>query len=643
MLLFVLAVIVYAPLIPRLGFYWDDWVPVQIALAPHSLHDFIRAFTGNRPLSGAFFYFLFQIFPPIPWIWQVGAVLLRVAAALLVGLWIRDIWPNNTLRGRTAAMLFLLYPAFRQQAVAVAYVPHWVAIDLVLLSLWWMIRQLNLGRYHPKYLWPSWLVMLVGNALIEYALPLEVTRWLLLFRYWRSHQQARKQILKVAIPYLLMGAFLVIYTQFSRRTDVHWPSDLHTAAMWGMKSVYSFLYTWVGAWTLPFDKGFWDDLHAIPTIISGFIAALLVGVVVSVARRTWHLPSQKDDFGKWGPLLATSITLLGLLPFWVVGRFVGKLYTDRYTLVASIGGVLFWTWVLQYFRRQVRWWALAIILSFTAFLQIQFSRPFITSWETQTSLYQQLLWRLPDLPPHTPIIGQHAIALYVDRYVMPYAINAVYASRMTSPFDLPLWYVKFPEARRWFFPSSVSETETLVAGQWRFAGKATQRVLLVEDHFTMPGCVWVLGPWDRNNPYISDKEQEAARQLLPPPGGFPPASPPMFLPSHAAPTWCYFYQQAERARQQEAWNRVWKIWQNAMTQGVEPIHPHEYALFITAALRLNEPTKALELTQDYWQRVKGTGSEDEGRYELCALWQKQDALIQERRIVEKMLQCSLLP
>src|SRR3990172_8845959 len=74
-LILLLTILGYGLLLPYTGFYWDDWPFAWIAkfLGPA---EFIPAFAAFRPFLGPIFFATTSLIPPIPFYWQVFALII---------------------------------------------------------------------------------------------------------------------------------------------------------------------------------------------------------------------------------------------------------------------------------------------------------------------------------------------------------------------------------------------------------------------------------------------------------------------------------------------------------------------------------------------------------------------------------------
>src|SRR5512140_1059014 len=134
------AVLAYALLIPKMGFYWDElpmsWIRYELGPAAMT-----RYFSTNRPVWGLLFQVTTRLLPQIPIYWQVFALLCRWVSAVLVWALVREIWPEHDLQALVAALLFLVYPGFNQQWTAYLYSHFFIVLCFLLLSFLLMLRS----------------------------------------------------------------------------------------------------------------------------------------------------------------------------------------------------------------------------------------------------------------------------------------------------------------------------------------------------------------------------------------------------------------------------------------------------------------------------------------------------------------------
>ena len=81
-------------------------------------------------------------------------------------------------------------------------------------------------------------------------------------------------------------------------------------------------------------------------------------------------------------------------------------------------------------------------------------------------------------------------------------------------------------------------------------------------------------------------------------------------------TWCYYFQRADLARQQENWTRVASLGDEAFTIGDYPNGPSERIPFIEGYAHIAEWDRAYELSQNTYQ-ISALMAKS-----LCPLWQR---------------------
>src|SRR4030095_1121357 len=125
LLLLLVTIASFGLLIPRLGFYWDDW-PVIYMKQTLGIRGFWDFYQYDRPLS-AWTYFVFSpLLGTSPLAWQIFTLLLRWGSAVFLWAGLNLLWPKKSLQVLWVALLFAAVPIFTQQAVAVAYKHHWL-------------------------------------------------------------------------------------------------------------------------------------------------------------------------------------------------------------------------------------------------------------------------------------------------------------------------------------------------------------------------------------------------------------------------------------------------------------------------------------------------------------------------------------
>jgi hypothetical protein len=154
-----------------------------------------------------------------------------------------------------------------------------------------------------------------------------------------------------------------------------------------------------------------------------------------------------------------------------------------------------------------------------------------------------------------------------------------------------------------------------------FQGSTSQAVVLV----TAPGtCLQVLDP--RRDATRADLPEYARRSLslsrpeLLLPAAADPAAPPVeFFGPEPEHKWCYYYEKAALAAQQDDWDTVNALRQEAAGLGYKPLQASEYLIFVRGALRTYNWPDARQLSQTARDLSAGTLPA------LCAAWDEAAA------------------
>ncbi len=609
-------------MLPRTGgFFWDDWTPLLVSHLPQpTLATYIAAFQHNRPGSGLLFGLLFPILGTASYRWSLVSMGLHVATAAALMAWLRALWPRRPGLYAMAALLFLVHPAFTEHAIQIAFTPHWTAYALYLLSWWASVRGWRSSRLGWWAL--SAASLSLSAALVEYFLPLELVRAIWFWALTRAEPQ-RTRRLRWLVP-LWVGLFLglVMYVHgYSRSFQPDGPSPwvrdpLHSAGKAAYSLLYPILAAWAQAWPRPET---WLHLRQLQRALQlAGQSAILAGYAWwHYTKATAQRSSPDAPPGlplRWLPAIALLGIGVGLAPFLAVGRFAGfGLYTGRYTLPALWAAASLWAWfIMRVVRPRARLVVLTALAASAGFIQGQALVSFETSWARQQTIYAQLHWRLPSVPPGTAWLVDGALAPYVAEYVVGEALNVLYADQIPSNTTLAYWAFDVrqhpPEQQTWQARHKI----------WTFQGERALPVAYKA--VARGGCVWVLDARHANeNPYLSPQQRAWARQATIP---LPETASPRPDFVKADPVqWCAYYQRAELARQRGDWARVLALWREVQRLDLRPALPFEYGPFIEAFARQAEWDQAAWLTRRAWHAAL-EGDEDETRFAMCRLWQR---------------------
>ncbi len=186
----------YGVLIPWLGFYWDDWAFIYIGKQLGS-EGLARYFATNRPFWGMIYQFTTAVIGPQPWKWQVFGLVWRWLASVSLWYFVRQLWPRRREAALWAALLFIVFPALRQQPIAILYGHFFIVMTAFLLSLALMLKAVrNTEPFLAVGGIIAGLLSLVNLLCMEYFFLLDLLRPVLLWAAFAGevrHLQGRRQ------------------------------------------------------------------------------------------------------------------------------------------------------------------------------------------------------------------------------------------------------------------------------------------------------------------------------------------------------------------------------------------------------------------------------------------------------------------
>ena len=200
------------PFRPLYGFYWDDWAKILVSPV-FGLSGYWGYYAEDRPLSGWTHILLTPLLGHSPLPWQIFALALRWLTAW--GMWwcLSTLWPNSRRASAYAAALFVVYPVFTLQPIAVTFHQQWLQYALFVFSLGAMLKA---GR-DPRRYWP-WTGAALAAALLqlsvtEYFVGNELIRPAMLLILASQQESAWRKRLLILLrqyaPYaLLLGVYL---------------------------------------------------------------------------------------------------------------------------------------------------------------------------------------------------------------------------------------------------------------------------------------------------------------------------------------------------------------------------------------------------------------------------------------------------
>lgn len=630
LLLLALVVLAYAPWLARLGFFGNDWPYVWYyhRLGPLGPGEFAAI---DRPASTWFYAASMIVLGESAWPYHLFLLGLRWAASLLFWQVLRLVWPNRPLEAVVAASLMAVYPSFLQTPVAVQFILHFAVLDLFLASLCTSFLSVT----HSRRFWLFAVLTAAGAAgvfWLEYFAALEILRPLLLWvaaaRIGLKGVQRLWVIVKAWLPALLVSAAFLTWRVFIFKFPTYQPvliSQVLSDPLQGLAT----LARWVarGVWvTLP---QAWRQVLVLPAE-AGLRLPYLVLVLVTFILVAWFFWKNRDSresgSRNWGETtlgIGLLVMLVGGVPYWVTGiPFSLDFPWDRPTLSLIPGACLVVVGLVSMIITvRYRYLVVAAMVSLAVGMHFLNGYTYLKEWQKLQSFTWQLVWRAPGLEAGTLLLFD---VVPLNRYSdsdLTALLNWTYAPDLRARqlpyrfFDLTIRLDQVHSG----LPGI--EKGLVVQHDHRgtmFTGSTSQVVVL---DFQPPACLKLFAANEAYWPGINDRLASVLPlsdlQFVLPGGGVSgqSASPPAVIGAEPQHDWCYYFQKAELAMQQEDWAAVVGLAQQARLGGWQPALAVEWLPFIKGYAYLGQ-----------WEEVQSLAAEtaqsQSARPALCGLWRE---------------------
>jgi hypothetical protein len=162
-----------------LGFYQDDWYQIWFDALAHIWAGYYAFFSAHS--SPVYTYLTTPFLGTSPLNWQIFGLFSRWLATLTIWLVLRQFWPNKSQPVFWIALLFAIYPGFRQQYASVIYSHYFLQLAIHMVSFGCMALAIR----KPRRYWLLTLLSLILSVFSlftsEYFFGLELLRPLFLW------------------------------------------------------------------------------------------------------------------------------------------------------------------------------------------------------------------------------------------------------------------------------------------------------------------------------------------------------------------------------------------------------------------------------------------------------------------------------
>lgn len=637
--LLILALIVFGVFIPRLGFYWDD-LPYVFFGHVFGLDHYQQIFYDERP----FLPILYNLTAPVLGenivAWQVFAILMRWACALVLGWIVQLTWPEQKTKALVVAILFLVYPGFGQQWISTIYSRVFILLLLFLLSL----ALMQYARFNPRKRWVATIFALVSSTISllgsEYFFGLELVRPAFLWIAEKEPMTIRQKVKKVLsawLPYLVIVlAFAVwrILLVKSSLYDVEVSTgsgnfSLVVSLIWSMlrNGTLGGLVAWINPVTLA-----WFNHNSIPVIalmLAAGLAATGFSLFIYARSGTGKMGSEgqvpSNRHTNLEMIIAGALMLLaGSLPVWAAGLTVDLIFPgNRFTLSMMAGSALLLAGCIDLLRSvRARMAVLGVLVFLASAWQVQLADNFRTDWYKLESFLDQLTWRMPGLQPDTMLVAYELPFDFYSDNSLTAAVNWTYAPELNST-ELP--YILNYLAVRGNSVLQDLSPDTSVSQKYRnmeFTGNLDNLVAIYKP---ADGCLRILDSEFSGNEVIEEHSPGMNRvikrsnltRIIPAPAE--PAVPPAgFHFRENTGGWCYYFQKIDLANQTGNFAEAVGLWREAQQAGFKPANVSEYYPVIESLALTGNLVEAGDIT------VTVQGQRPSLHDGLCRIWGRID-------------------
>ena len=652
-ILFVLTALVYGPLLPSLGYYWDDWPVINLIRNDGDLWAF---FSYNRPLSAWTYALTGPILGIRPLNWHLLTLILRWLTSVGVFWTFKQAWPRHPLKTVSAAMLFTVYPSFTLQPIAVAFSQHFFTYALFVFSLGAMLA----ARSDHERCRSFTVLAVLGQAAhlltMEYFWGLELVRPLLLMIHPAAPREGaarRRFVFKAWLPYLVVLSGFLVWRLFLLEIPGGDPNalallELYRADLLG-GLLHSFnlvardlLHMVYKTWTTSLGPSLIDATDRFLLVSWGL--AILTGVLafLFLKQPAGDTDDDQEPFYATALPVGAAALVVSLLPSWITDNDITVgLFSSRFSIPALFGSSLLLTGVIDLLLRRPHYKpiATAVLVCLAAGVHLRNANDYRWDWVKQERFFRQFSARVPALEDGTAIFSDGAIFRYTASYPTSAALNTVY----------PL-QTEHPAQSYWFFElddTFGTEMESFVGGipiegslhNLAFSGHSQAGLTIFFEPDT-GSCLRVLSPDQADLPFLPELTAAAAQvsvlsriRLEAAPAG---VTLERIFGREDPSVWCILFQQADLALQQGEWETIAGLQQTAADLGLEPNDPFEWLVFVEAHARLGDWDSAGELILEAFRMSDQTRD----RPSFCAFWTRIAA--DDPTDIPAQLECDLV-
>jgi hypothetical protein len=628
-LILLIAAVTYLPHLSQATIYRDDWYYVMDRTigGPGT---FQQMFSIDRPARGPLFEVYYRLFGIQPFPYHMSSFFWRLMGGL-AALWLfRQLWPRQRLATFLMAVLFVLYPGYLRWMEGFEDQPGILSSFLEVLSIALTLLAIRSSQTLIKvFAWISSIILgWAYLALVDFSFGMEVFRFLCVFilvnhgqetrTFWQKTISAiRAWWIAVIIPagYLFWRFFL--FNNERAATDVGLQlgqlvtSPFMTAGLWLMRLIQSIINVTIVAGGTTYLEDFFEI--SLPEFLLGL---LLAGVAISllwVGFFTWKNDdantSKRGSDGRWQfeAIWAGLIgVFFGVVPVIMANRYVSFDAYSHYALPASLASTMLVAGVIFLIdSHMVRFIAASTLIFMAVLTHYTVSLLILHEENIIANFWQQVAWRAPGIKVGTTLFVNYPTVHYaedVDAVSGP--ANFIYYPEQTNQIPVVYQLIGLPQMD--YTTKEVLRGINRKEDYRTHVGELNSNNMLVMSQPTVDACVHVIdSQWPRYSSGDPDQilllgQYSKIENVLT--DGSSPRLAAMIFGPEPEHSWCYYYQQAERALQEGDWEKIVQIGDQAARLNLTPADKIEWTPFMQAyAATGNE--KAFQSTAEKIKRL----------------------------------------
>jgi hypothetical protein len=599
-----------------LGYYWDDWAFAWIShtFGPAGL---ARYFSTNRPVWGLIYRLTTPILGQNPLSWQLFAIFFRWLSAVALWWALASLWPQRKGQVVWIALLYLVYPGFGQQSIAITYGHFFVVLSVFFFSIGGMLWSIRRPEKYGLFTALSLLGAAVNLFSLEYFFGLDLLRgvfvWILLGEMAYKGRARLLRTLRYWSPYLALTMVYAFWRAFIFKFQTYQPDLINNLSASPAASALGLIQTAlgdiyqvsVGAWLKVLQPPALGDFGLRSTIVYwGLIVLCAAAVAMYLYFIGRHVAGSsaagwRQEAGWSLELILTGLLALALggMPFWLTSLKIGLVFpNNRFTVPMMLGAGMLLAGLVNLIPR-ARWLQvglLGIAIGLAVGVQYQNGTSFRRDWNAQKTFFWQLSWRAPGIQPGTTLLIEDTPFQYESDNSLTAPLNWMYAAdNKTQQMSYLFYFISLRQQQKTLtLQPGIPIHDNYLAAQ--FDGSTSQALVL---YYNPPACVRILDPrYDADIPVLP-RPISAAIDLSRPELVLANADPPAhavgnFFDPEPAHGWCYYFEKADLAREQADWAEIARLGDLAFQLNDHPNDASERVVFIEGYAHTSDWQKA---------------------------------------------------